>query len=218
MAEKNLDYHYGSVRCWSDYLWPTVKALIERHTFSERKALDLGCGNGSVSNLLSELNFQVTGIDPSESGIEVARKAFPHLEFYQGSAYDDLASQYGRFPLVLSLEVVEHCYDPRRFARTLHDLVCEDGIAIVSTPYHGYLKNLALALVGKWNDHLGPLWDGGHIKFFSVSTLRRLLLEAGFTNVSISRVGRIPPFAKSMIAVGHKRAPLPDELDSDWSI
>ena len=50
----------------------------------------------------------------------------------------------------MSFEVVEHCYEPRRFAHTLYDLVENDGVAIISTPYHGYVKNLALAVAGSW--------------------------------------------------------------------
>lgn len=198
------EYHYSDVTCWSDYLWPTVKDAIEKHTFNERTAIDLGCGNGSISNLLSSLNFRVTGVDASESGVKVAAARFPNLEFYVGNAYDDLAARHGRFSLVLSLEVLEHCYEPRKFARTLYGLVAEDGLAIISTPYHGYVKNVALALAGKWDQHLDPLWDGGHIKFFSIVTLQRLLSEVGFKEIRVIRVGRIPPLAKSMIAIARK--------------
>jgi 2-polyprenyl-3-methyl-5-hydroxy-6-metoxy-1,4-benzoquinol methylase len=204
MADIIPDYDHRDVTCWSHYLWPAVKEAIETHNFKEHKAFDLGCGNGSISNLLSGLGFDVIGVDPSESGIQIASSSFPHLQFHKGSAYDDLAAQYGRFPLVVSLEVIEHCYDPRSFARTLFSLVEDGGIAIVSTPYHGYLKNLALAVAGKWNDHLCPLWDGGHIKFFSIATLRTLLADAGFTDIQLIRVGRIPPLAKSMVAVASK--------------
>jgi 2-polyprenyl-6-hydroxyphenyl methylase/3-demethylubiquinone-9 3-methyltransferase len=204
MADIIPDYHYGDVTCWSHYLWPAVRDAIETHKFKEYKAFDLGCGNGSVSNLLSGLGFEVIGVDPSESGVQMASNSFPHLRFYKGSAYEDLAAKYGSFPLVVSLEVVEHCYDPRSFARNLYALVDDGGIAIVSTPYHGYLKNLALAVVGKWNDHLSPLWDGGHIKFFSIATLRTLLADAGFRDIRFIRVGRIPPLAKSMVAVASK--------------
>jgi len=80
------------------------------------------------------------------------------------------------------------------------------GGAIVSTPYHGYLKNLALAVTGKMDAHFTALWDHGHIKFWSIPTLTTLLTEAGFENVRFRRVGRIPALAKSMIAVAHKKA------------
>ena len=204
MSDVVADYKYADVTCWSAMMWPAIKNAIDRHSFSERKAFDLGCGNGSFSNLLSELGFTVVGVDPSATEIAIASQHFPHLEFHQGSAYDDLARMYGQFPLVVSLEVVEHCYDPRKFAQTLWQLVETGGIAIVSTPYHGYVKNLALAIAGKWDDHLNPLWDGGHIKFFSPRTLTMLLTDAGFRDVRFIRVGRIPLLAKSMIAFARK--------------
>ena len=96
---------------------------------------------------------------------------------------------------------VEHLYSPRAFAGTLFDLVEPGGIAVVSTPYHGYFKNLTLAVTGKLDSHFTVLWDHGHIKFWSVKTLNTLLMEAGFREVQFQFAGRFPLLAKSMIAV-----------------
>jgi hypothetical protein len=63
---------------------------------------------------------------------------------------------------------------------------------------------LALALAGRWDDHLSALWDGGHVKFFSIETLRNLMMEIGFKRVRFVRIGRIAPLAKSMIAIAYK--------------
>jgi 2-polyprenyl-6-hydroxyphenyl methylase/3-demethylubiquinone-9 3-methyltransferase len=146
------------------------------------------------------MGYDIIAVDPSTSGIAQGRQAFPHLKLFNGSAYDDLAQIYGQFSIVISLEVVEHCYDPRAYVRTFYDLLEPGGLGILSTPYHGYTKNLALALTGKLDRHFTALWDGGHIKFFSPTTLTALLVEAGFERPDIWRVGRIPPLAKSMIA------------------
>jgi 2-polyprenyl-6-hydroxyphenyl methylase/3-demethylubiquinone-9 3-methyltransferase len=102
---------------------------------------------------------------------------------------------------------VEHVYSPREFARTVYDLLEDGGVALISTPYHGYFKNLAIALTNSFDRHVKPLWDHGHIKFWSMATLRQLLEEAGFTSVSFHRVGRLPLVAKSMIAVAKKAGP-----------
>jgi 2-polyprenyl-6-hydroxyphenyl methylase/3-demethylubiquinone-9 3-methyltransferase len=75
---------------------------------------------------------------------------------------------------------------------------------MISTPYHGYWKNLALAITGKMDRHFTALWDNGHIKFWSMKTLTILLEEAGFPDVRFKRVGRIPALAKSMIAIARK--------------
>jgi 2-polyprenyl-6-hydroxyphenyl methylase/3-demethylubiquinone-9 3-methyltransferase len=106
--------------------------------------------------------------------------------------------------VVLSLEVVEHVYAPRDYARTVFDVLSPGGVAIVSTPYHGYWKNLALALTGRMDRHFTALWDHGHIKFWSMTTLGELLREAGFVDIRFQRVGRVPALAKSMIAVARR--------------
>jgi 2-polyprenyl-6-hydroxyphenyl methylase/3-demethylubiquinone-9 3-methyltransferase len=106
---------------------------------------------------------------------------------------------------VLSLEVVEHVYFPRKYASTLFSLVEPGGVAIISTPYHSYMKNLALALSGKMDAHFTALWDNGHIKFWSKRTLTSLLEEAGFVDIEFVLAGRIAPLAKSMIAIARRK-------------
>ena len=205
MADVFVEYPYPSAAAshTHQYLWQTVEQVLAGVP-PPQPLFELGCGNGFTANRLAALGYEVTAIDSSKSGIAQGRQAYPHLNLFEGSAYDDLASRYGQFPIVISLEVIEHCYDPRKYARTFFDLLVPGGLGIISTPYHGYLKNLALALSGKLDSHFTVLWDGGHIKFFSAATLTQLLLETGFERPQIYRVGRIPPLAKSMIAVFKK--------------
>ena len=183
-------------------MFPETLRVLQ--TVDAKRVFDLGCGPGYVANLLSQRGYDVTGVDPSDDAIGIARHFFPHLKIHQGSAYDPLAVIHGTFPIVISLEVVEHVYDPRSYSATLYSLVADGGTAVVSTPYHGYWKNLALALAGQMEKHYSPLQDHGHIKFWSMDTLRQLLQEAGFKSIDVRRVGRIPPLAKSMIAVARK--------------
>lgn len=198
-------YTDGELRCSHSYLLPTVRSILGRfETEGERRLFDLGCGNGSVGACLYEDGWQVTGVDPSAEGIAKANANFPHLRFSIGSGYDDLVAKYGQFPVVISLEVVEHVYAPRDYASTIVQMLAPGGVAIISTPYHGYFKNLALALTGKMDAHFTALWDHGHIKFWSIRTLSELLHEVGFGDLTFRRVGRIPPLAKSMIAIARK--------------
>ena len=167
-----------------EYLLPSVLELLGGQP--GRRVFEVGCGNGAIAKVLESKGFEVTGVDPSESGI--AQAAHPRLRL--GSAYDDLAGQYGTFPAVLSLEVVEHCISPRAYAKTVFDLLEPGGMAIVSTPFHGYWKNLALSITGRMDAHFTALWDGGHIKFWSERTLRELLSQARLEKIKIKRVGR----------------------------
>jgi trans-aconitate methyltransferase len=51
------------------------------------KVLDLGCGNGSLTNLIANQGFEVTGIEESNSGVEIATKTFPNCRFLKQSLY-----------------------------------------------------------------------------------------------------------------------------------
>jgi 2-polyprenyl-6-hydroxyphenyl methylase/3-demethylubiquinone-9 3-methyltransferase len=196
----------AELNCSHAYLLPTLKEELVRISPSSgrRRLFELGCGNGAIANELVALGWEVTGVDPSEQGIAQANAWFPSIPLRIGSAYDDLAKEYGTFPVVISLEVVEHVYFPRKYAATMFSLIEPGGVGIISTPYHGYWKNLALALAGKMDEHFTTLWDHGHIKFWSIKTLDILLREAGFVDIQFKRVGRIPPLAKAMIAFARK--------------
>lgn len=172
-----------------------------------KRLFEVGCGNGSVASEVTSHGWRVTGVDPSRQGIRHGRARHPDIDLHQGSAYDNLADQYGCYPVVLSLEVVEHVFDPRRYAATIFSLLEPGGTAIISTPYHSYIKNLAMAILGRMDAHFTALWDDGHIKFWSYKTLSCLLAEAGFVDIRFERVGRIPSLAKSMIAIARKASP-----------
>ena len=107
--------------------------------------------------------------------------------------------QYIPLLRTLDVEVVEHCVSPKTFAACAAGLLRPGGLLVLTTPYHGYLKNLAIALTGRWDSHHDPLWEGGHVKFFSPATITRLLAGAGFAVQSIERVGRVQVLAKSMV-------------------
>ncbi len=187
------------------YLYPAISSLLPALTHDVR-VLDIGCGNGSNAGWLMNKGASVVGFDASEEGIEQARTAHPSGRFVQIEVRPDALEALGETPfdVAISTEVVEHLYAPRDWAACAFNSLRPGGRFICSTPYHGYLKNLALSIAGKWDWHLKPLWDGGHIKFWSRSTLGQLLLEAGFVNIQFRGAGRAPYMWMSMVMSGDR--------------
>ncbi len=205
-ASAGNSYKYSNAgRCWeNEYLINPLVEIIQSFDLSDRRLFEVGFGNGWTADHIANLGYQITGIEASRAGVEVAKKNYPDLHLHFGNAYDDLNSKFGRFPVVYSIEVIEHCQFPRKFIKSIYDLLQPSGRAIISTPYHGYIKNLLIALLGKTDAHYNPLWDEGHLRFFSEKTLLTLLLEAGFQDIEFKRVGRFGPLSKSMIAIAAK--------------
>jgi len=159
-------------------------------------------------------------MESDAQGVAIARAQHPGIRFHCLGVDEDplaLLAQESRFDAVISTEVIEHLFAPHRLPRFAAAVLKPGGALIISTPYHGYLKNLALSIFDKWDDHHTPLWHGGHIKFWSRATLGQLLEENGFELTGFEGVGRVPHLCKSMIMGARKRdvvAPEPAEIRS----
>jgi len=201
------DYHYCSDEAtWDDhFLRSRVSEILRASAPPPRRVFELGCGNGAIARMLAAEGYTVTAVDPSRSGIEIAKK-FEHerLRFEVGSTDENLAATYGQFPVVLSLEVIEHCPSAQQFMQTFASLLAPQGLGLISTPYHGYWKNLAVIATGRFDRHFDPLWEGGHVKFFTRAKLGQLLEAHALTQYKIHRLGRVPPLARSMLAEIHR--------------
>jgi len=75
---------------------------------------------------------------------------------------------------------------------------------VLLTPYHGYLKNLLICILNKFDSHFNPIEEGGHIKFFTFKTLNLLLNENGFQVIKFNGTGRIPLVWKSMVLLARE--------------
>lgn len=185
---------------WSDsYVVPQLKRMLGA---PRGPILDIGCGNGAIARLLLREGFDVYGVDASESGIKIAESASPGRFFLHDLMTDDgvpAALANKRFVTVISTEVLPHLYAPRRLFELVRRVLVDGGDLIISAPYHGYLKNLALALSGKMDAHFTSLWEGGIIKFFSRDTIGRLMHQQGFTVTDFAGAGRVPFLWKSML-------------------
>jgi 2-polyprenyl-3-methyl-5-hydroxy-6-metoxy-1,4-benzoquinol methylase len=181
------------------YLQPPLVSLLNKDT--NRCILDLGCGNGYIVNYLNSQGFNAYGTDASEDGITIAKTKAPDKFFLQDLSTGKLPEELQglKFDTVISTEVIEHLYDPQGFIDFCKQVLNDKGEIIISTPYHGYLKNLFLSIFDKWDNHINPLWDGGHIKFWSRKTLSQALTNKGFIVTDFRGCGRVPYFWKSMI-------------------
>jgi 2-polyprenyl-3-methyl-5-hydroxy-6-metoxy-1,4-benzoquinol methylase len=183
------------------YILNNVLETIEKN--KERIVLDLGCGNGALVKILIAKGYQAYGTDASVQGIKIAKESYPNNFELQDLSIDDLPTNFRelKFDTIVSTEVIEHLYDPRKYIKLCKSILLKNGGGeiILTTPYHGYLKNIFLSFANKWDKHANPLWDGGHIKLWSKHTIVTLLNEFNFELVEFKGCGRFPYFWKSMM-------------------
>ena len=118
--------------------------------FSNLDILDIGCGGGLLSEPMSRLGANVTGIDIVDKNINVAKthSEEQNLEIdYKITTAEELALGKKKFDVILNMEVIEHVADLNLFVESCEKLLKKNGLLFFATLNRNILS-FGLAIVG----------------------------------------------------------------------
>ena len=130
--------------------------------------LDLACGKGAGTDIISDYAKEVSGIDYDKKYIIDAKLKFskPNLKFILGS--DELLEGFEeQFDKVISTHTMEHVSDDKLFLKRIRNSLKRNGKLILEVPrLHPYP-------IGK------PLWPH-HKREYEKNSLEKLIQKVGF--------------------------------------
>ena len=145
--------------------------LTNKHKpFKNLNILDIGCGGGLLSEPMTRLGGNVTGIDASEKNIISAKihakQNNLNISYFCNSPENFKSNK--KFDLVLNMEIVEHVEDVNFFIKKSSELLKKNGLMFVAT-LNRTLKSYIFAIIGaeyilrwlpigthEWNKFLTP--------------------------------------------------------------
>jgi SAM-dependent methyltransferase len=142
--------------------------------------VEIASNDGSLLARFQPHGVRTVGVEPATNIAEIARaRGIPTVNrFFDRECAADLRDEYGTARVVIGNNVFTHVDDSLGFLRGCHDLLADDGLAIIETPY---LRDLIEALEYDMVYH-------EHLCYFSVTALRTLCDAAGLSLVGIDRV------------------------------
>ena len=146
------------------------KLIDKDRPFKNLNILDIGCGGGLLSEPMSRLGGNVTGIDASEKNIISAKihakQNNLNISYFCNSPENFKSNK--KFDLVLNMEIVEHVEDVNFFIKKSSELLKKNGLMFVAT-LNRTLKSYIFAIIGaeyilrwlpigthEWNKFLTP--------------------------------------------------------------
>lgn len=152
-----------------------------RAVLAGRRALDVGCGAGLVTEPLARMGATVTGVDAAHENIAVASLHGQGLGIdYRNVPVEALAAEGARFDLITCLEVVEHVADRSTFLAALRRLLSDDGLLVMSTPNRTPLSYATLIVGAERIARSIPRGAHDWSKFVQPGELGTELAAAGF--------------------------------------
>lgn len=131
-----------------------------------------------------------------------ARARHPGLRFELVEAHGPLPFGDAGFDVVWASEVIEHVADTARWLSEVRRVLRSGGRLLLTTPYHGRVKGVALAMT-RFECHFDP--RGQHLRFYTRRSLRALLDDFGFDGVEIGTAGGPPLLRRTLLAQAWRR-------------
>ena len=183
--------------------------------FKNLKILDIGCGGGLISEPMSRLGAEVTGIDASIKNIKIAEVHAKknNLKINYLNKSPEQIKEKEKFDVILNLEVVEHVDNLNLFLKSCCNLLKKNGIiftATINRTFSSYIK----AIIGAeyvlrwlpigthdWNKFLKP--EELEKKFFDLNVSTKEICGLNF-NPFLNEWSKSQDLSVNYIIVGKK--------------
>ena len=166
---------------------PRRRFLLD-HVAAGDRVLDLGCGEGDFAAVLHQAGAHPVGVDVARERRRRAAARHPGLEWRPWPALQPLPADDEEFDVAWAGEVIEHVADTPGWLAEVHRSLRRDGLLLLTPPAHRRALRLRLALSDRaFEEHFSVRAD--HLRFFTARALRRLLADAGFADVHVTRDG-----------------------------
>lgn len=180
--DESLDYqrefHQKSSRTGlEDWDLGSIRQLIKTDGL---RLLDVGSGMGLFLKKASSLGFKAEGLELSSYASEFSRS---QGLIVHNASIDDYRIPAETYDAVSMREVIEHLPDPLSALKKIHSSLKKGGVLFVATGNFSCVERKIRK--ASWHYFMPE----GHLYVFSHSTIKKMLIEAGFSDVRVTRQG-----------------------------
>ena len=170
-------------------------------SLSGKTVLDVGCGGGLLTEAMAAEQANVSGLDASQTAIDVAnahqqnssaRQDSLSITYHQGSAEEFSPDNIARFDVITCMELLEHVPDPASLIASCAVMLKPEGHIFLSTLNRNIKSYVAAILTAEYLLGLLPRGTHDYKDFIRPAELCAWLRHAHFRIIDISGISYIP--------------------------
>jgi methionine biosynthesis protein MetW len=151
-----------------------------------KKILDVGCATGRIAEKLNrEKNCTVVGIEINKEMAKIAEKRCQKVIIANIELLESIDYPNKFFDIILFADVLEHCRNSREILQNLRKYLSDSGYILISVPNIANWEIRLKLLFGKFDYKGGTILDDGHLKFFTLTSIKRLVEESGYKVIEV---------------------------------
>lgn len=169
--------------------------IIQKYTNRTEKILDMGCGNAEILRSLKAIGYNnLIGMDPSKKSVLNVLQA--DIYAVQKSIYDSVEKNYNKaFDLIILKSILEHLVFPKKALNNLLGYLKPKGKLFLIMP--------TIDDIHEFRNELSANFNIEHINYFTVYTLKKLLLDCNM-RILEQHIATYPEIGAAMYMVFQK--------------
>ena len=186
-----------------EYITENIKKKfkIEKNKANYLKGLnilDIGCGGGLISEPMSRLGADVTGIDASEKNIAIAKLHSEKngLKINYINASPENLNEVEKYDIILNLEIVEHVDNVNLYIKSCYNLLKKNGIMFTATLNRSFTSYVKAIIGAEYVLRWLPIGTHDWNKFIKPEELEKILSQEKFSTMDITGLKFNPFFKK----------------------
>ena len=147
------------------------------------KLLDIGCGGGLMSEPMSRLGAEVTGIDASLKNIKVAElhSKQSNLKINYINTSPENLNNREKFDVILNLEIVEHVENVDLYFQSCAKLLKKNGIMFTATLNRTFISFIKAIVGAEYILRWLPIGTHDWNKFFKPREIEEKISKLNFS-------------------------------------
>jgi 2-polyprenyl-3-methyl-5-hydroxy-6-metoxy-1,4-benzoquinol methylase len=168
-----------------------------------KKVLDVGCSEGTLSKKMKENNCSIIGIELNKEAANMAETFCEELIMGDAELVK-LNPKYEKyFDIILFADILEHLKDPSKVLERFNKYLKDEGTIIISVPNIANWRQRFQLLFGNFQYQEYGILDSTHIRFFTEKSTKQMIEDAGYETVKFDMtVGDLKRFPRLFHSIG----------------